>query len=80
MEKYIGDDKVILNLTGLRFVQKTDPLYMGSGYSLSWEYKGSKGSARYEKKEDRDAMYDKVQKALLEKARETPKLDGFPPG
>ncbi len=66
MEKYISDDRVALCLSGLRFVQKGDSRYSGmpQSYTLSWEYKGSKGSAHYEDKKSRDAMYDKIQEAL----------------
>lgn len=67
MNKYVGDNQVTLTLSGLRFVQKEDNRYssMPETYFLRWEYKGSKGSTRYEKKEDRDAIYDKIQEALI---------------
>lgn len=67
MEKYVSDDRVILCLSGLRFVQKENRRYSGMSekYSLSWEYKGSKGEMYYEEGAKRDAMYDKIQKALI---------------
>ena len=66
MEKYIGDDRVILMLAGLRFLKKVDSTYSGmpQKFSLEWDYKGTSGSAYYPDKKSRDAMYDKVSKAL----------------
>lgn len=66
-KKFVGDEQVIINLEGLRYVLKEDSRYHGMKelYALEWEYKGSKGRTSYEKVEDRDAMYQKLQAALL---------------
>lgn len=63
MEKYIGDDKVILLLQGLRFIIKEDRRYGLSTkveYFLKWDYKGAEGSLIYEDKAERDALYNRV--------------------
>ncbi len=66
MEKYIGDDTVTLMLAGLRFLVKEDysPLSGKEKFRLRWNYKGTEGSIYYETKEARDAMYDRVLRAL----------------
>lgn len=65
---FIGDDKVILNLQGLRFIQKVDHTGYSSTmerYYLEWEYKGAKGSVSYESKDDRDKLYAQVKEVLI---------------
>jgi len=67
MKQFIGDDKVILNMQGLRFIKKAD--YAASTFSeekhvLEWEYKGTKGSASYTVKAERDAIYDRLREVL----------------
>ena len=66
MEKYIGDNEVILKIAGLRWIKKVD--YGGSiqreRYCLEWNYKGAAGSAEYEIKEERNAFYEKILKEL----------------
>lgn len=66
MQKYIADDKVILCAQGLRWVKKDDLTYAGNQptYRLSWNYKGSEAAFSYDNQAERDAMYDKVVKAL----------------
>ncbi len=68
MKKYIGDGTVTLCLMGLRFIKKSESSYPfpNRPYRLEWNYKGVDGYAEYEKKEVRDAIYDKVQEALTE--------------
>ena len=67
MEKFIGDEVVVLNLQGLRWIQKEN---MSAGWTerfrLKWNYKGGEGTQSYESEESRNAMYDKVLKALTE--------------
>jgi hypothetical protein len=75
-KNYVADDKVILNLSGLRFIQKRDAgSHIEEIYFLEWEYKGSKGSAYYDDKSKRDAMYNKVLASLTEN---TPILQSQP--
>jgi len=64
VNKYVGDEKVIIGLQGLRFIKKTNSVSAYESYYLEWEYKGSKGQARYEKEEDRDALYNKIKSNL----------------
>ncbi len=68
-EKYIGDDTVLLCLAGLRYLKKEDG-WLGREpqlFFLKWHYKGIDSQVEYKNKKDRDAMYDKVLKALTEK-------------
>ncbi len=66
MNIYISDDLITLSLAGLRYIRKSDSTYTGmkSTFSLKWAYKGQEESVQYPDKETRDAMYDKVSKAL----------------
>ena len=67
MQRYIADDEVILNLAGLRWVEKKDTQYTISEqeYCLTWNYKGSEARHVYRDSVKRDALYDKVRKALI---------------
>ena len=69
MEKYIGDDMVLLCLTGLRFIKKEDGWQHAEPqrFFLKWNYKGVDGQAEYKDEKARDAMYDKVLAALTKK-------------
>ncbi len=71
MNRFIGDRQVVLNLDGLRFIQKRNNNF-SPNYHLDWEYKGGKGSASYETERERDEMYDQVFNALIEKKPNTP--------
>ena len=67
MEKSIGDDKVILQLAGLRFIKKenyTTNVRGDERYWLKWNYKGADNSVEYADYEARDTMYEKVRAAL----------------
>ena len=66
MKQFVGDERVVVNLQGLRWIQKEN---QSAGwperYRLKWNYKGGEGSQSYESEELRNAMYDKVKKALI---------------
>ncbi len=70
MEKYIGDNKVILALSGLRWLEKVDRKGITGEeiFYLRWNYKGAEGSTEYRIKEERDDLYQRVSDALTKKS------------
>jgi len=67
MIHYIADDEVILSLEELREVKKEDSQYNDEQCILKWNYKGSDFHSQhvYQKKDKRDAMFDKASAALI---------------
>lgn len=66
-KRYASDDKIILNLQGLRFASKEDMIYSVRDkmkYRIKWDYKGSSGYVTYENKDERDQMFNKIREAL----------------
>ena len=66
-KRYVSDDKIILNLQGLRFATKEDMIYSIKDktiYRIRWDYKGSSGYTDYKEKEERDRMFDKISEAI----------------
>lgn len=68
-DRYISDDQVIINIQGLRTVQRMDWSADRSEqpYRLMWSYKGQEHFQTYPDQAARDAMYEKLRKALTEK-------------
>jgi hypothetical protein len=46
LNNYIGDDQVVINVQGLRWIRKEDylPLCGDESYRLEWDYKGGHGT------------------------------------
>lgn len=69
MQKYIGDNNIVLSLMGLRYIAKEDDFYVGMSkkitkYAIKFSYKGKDDVVRYETEQERDAMWEKL-KAVL---------------
>lgn len=67
VQEFIHDDQIILSFPGLRFVKKEDKHYISGDretYYLYWNYKGADGNIKYDSKEQRDAIFDKIIKVI----------------
>lgn len=73
-DRYISDDQVIINVQGLRTVQRADWEIRGTQpHRLMWSYKGQEHSQSYADQAARDAMYNALRQALTaEKERKQP--------
>ena len=67
MTKYVCDDKIAINVQGLRTIKKEDSQWADRcSYSLKWQYKGQEGFQVYNSKAERDAMFEQVSLAIQE--------------
>lgn len=66
-KNFIYDDNLVISLQGLRSIEKAE---FGSfetkkkNYVLEWRHKRTSGRINYEEKEKRDAMFEKICKAI----------------
>lgn len=65
-DRYISDDQVIIGIQGLRTVCCKDypNVTFGGKWGLLWSYKGQESYQMYADQAARDAMYEKLRKAL----------------
>ena len=64
---YVCDDKIILNIHGLRFTIKEDYASLSgkTEYHIRWEYKGVDGCFNYKENEfERNIMFGEIKKKL----------------
>jgi len=55
---YFSDDKVTFSLVGLRWIKKVDSTF------LELQYKGSQVTVKYDRRKDRDRVYESVAQYL----------------
>lgn len=71
MKQYIGDDFVVLQLAGLRWISKENHSWGDRDiFTLTWNYKGAENHMNYNIEEARNEMYERVKAALLERNKD----------
>ena len=71
MDVFVADERIIVTMQGLRWIQKSEYTYQGgkTRYSINVQYKGSDTNVTYDSEEERDRIYNTVVGYLKKQGR-----------